>query len=65
MDAKRAKGTGKETQPGGYATQDVTGIWYQYAISNQKDHATWVSALNSLLQETGKLKNDIKKRIKV
>lgn len=40
-------------------------LWLQVAISNQKDHASWVSVLNVLVQDVNKMKSELKKRFKV
>ena len=40
-------------------------LWLQVAQTNQKDHASWVSILNVLVQDICKIKNELKKRIKV
>jgi hypothetical protein len=43
----------------------MANLWFQVAQSNQKDHASWVSVLNVLVQDINKLRTELKKRLKV
>lgn len=47
------------------ADNDMTTLWQNFAVSNQKEHANWVAALNLLIQDIRKLRDEIKKRLKV
>lgn len=47
------------------ADNDMTTLWQNFAVSGQKDHANWVAALNLLIQDVKKLRDEIKKRLKV
>jgi hypothetical protein len=44
---------------------DLTTLWQTFAVSSQKDQAGWVAALNLLIQDVKKLRDEIKKRLKV
>lgn len=46
------------------STLTNTNLWLQVAQSNQKDHASWVSVLNVLVQDINKLRSELKKRLK-
>ncbi len=51
-------------QPNTMSTS-IQSIWLDYAKANQKDHAVWVSHLNLLIAQVNKLKQEVKKRLKV
>jgi hypothetical protein len=62
---KTGKKVAKKNATSDLADNDITTLWQNFAVSNQKEHANWVVALNLLIQDIRKLRDEIRKRLKV